>query len=206
MVGFRVCLLDATYKTTKYDIPLFFLVVRANECYLVVGIFFIQVENTASIKEALDIFKAQNPDWNPVSWVTDFSEPEIWAIKGTFPMSRVYLCLFHRKQAWQWWLSKKNNLDVPGDSEQILKLWEEIVESPSEEQFLTAKQNLQSHELLTRNSGALDYFNKQWLSVSESWVKAYEDKENFFSNVTTTNGVESLNKSVKHFFLDILQI
>lgn len=52
----RVCLLDATYKTTKYDILFFFLVVKANVYYLVVGVFFVQVERACSIKEALEIF------------------------------------------------------------------------------------------------------------------------------------------------------
>lgn len=46
---------------------------------------------------------------------------------------------------------------------------------------------------LATNSGALHYFNKQWLPMYKRWVKAYEDKENVLANITT-NGVSSLNK------------
>ena len=35
--GSEICLLDATYKTTKYAVPLFFLCVKTNSGYAVVG-------------------------------------------------------------------------------------------------------------------------------------------------------------------------
>lgn len=35
--GGEICLLDATYKTTKYALPLFFLCVKTNSGYAVVG-------------------------------------------------------------------------------------------------------------------------------------------------------------------------
>ncbi|KXJ14505.1 hypothetical protein AC249_AIPGENE21615 [Exaiptasia diaphana] len=35
--GGEICLLDATYKTTKYAVPLFFLCVKTNSGYAVVG-------------------------------------------------------------------------------------------------------------------------------------------------------------------------
>ena len=38
----NICLLDATYKTTRYALPLFFLVVRTNGDYQVVGSFVVQ--------------------------------------------------------------------------------------------------------------------------------------------------------------------
>ena len=38
----NICLLDATYKTTRYALPLFFLVVCTNGDYQVVGSFVVQ--------------------------------------------------------------------------------------------------------------------------------------------------------------------
>ena len=35
--GSNICLMDATYKTTKYDIPLFFVCVLTNSGYEIVG-------------------------------------------------------------------------------------------------------------------------------------------------------------------------
>lgn len=47
--GNEITLLDATYKTMRYELPLFFLVVKTNVNYIVVGSFIIQRETTASI-------------------------------------------------------------------------------------------------------------------------------------------------------------
>ena len=43
--GNEMCLLDATYKATRYALPLFFLVVKTNVDYQVVAAFLIKGEN-----------------------------------------------------------------------------------------------------------------------------------------------------------------
>ncbi len=63
--GNTITLIDATYKTTKYDVPLFFLSVRTNVGYCVAAEFVIQSESTANIAEALRHLKLSNPTWNP---------------------------------------------------------------------------------------------------------------------------------------------
>lgn len=55
--GNEITLLDATYKTTRYELSLFFLVVKTNVNYAVVGVFVIQNEATADIIEALQLFQ-----------------------------------------------------------------------------------------------------------------------------------------------------
>ena len=54
--------MDATYKTTRYDLPLFFVSVRTNTEYCVIAEFIIQSEsvdniNEENINEALQILK-----------------------------------------------------------------------------------------------------------------------------------------------------
>ena len=49
------CLLDATYKTTRYALPLFLLVIKTNIDYQVVGAFVTQDEKTETIAEALSM-------------------------------------------------------------------------------------------------------------------------------------------------------
>ncbi len=82
--GNQMCLLDATYRTTKYDLPLYFLCVRTNVCYQVVGSFVIQYENTQCITEALMVFKEWNKDWSPSRFMVDFAEEEIQALETVF--------------------------------------------------------------------------------------------------------------------------
>ena len=82
--GNEIMLLDATYKTMRYELPLFFLVVKTNVNYTVVGSFITQNETTASIEEALHIFRDWNPQWRPQYFMTDFCHEEINAIESTF--------------------------------------------------------------------------------------------------------------------------
>jgi len=55
--GNEICLLDATYKTSRYALPLFFVCVRTNVNYIVVTSFIEQSETTAAVAEALEILK-----------------------------------------------------------------------------------------------------------------------------------------------------
>lgn len=80
-----MCLLDATYKTTRYALPLFFLCVRTNVDYVVVATFVLQYEDKSSIAEALTILKSWNEEWSPASAMVDFSEAEINAVESVFP-------------------------------------------------------------------------------------------------------------------------
>ena len=56
--GNEIILLDATYKTMRYELPLFFLVVKTNVNYTVVGAFITQNKTKAAIEEVLKIFHA----------------------------------------------------------------------------------------------------------------------------------------------------
>ena len=51
----NMTLLDATYKTTKYDLSLFFLCVKSNVGYSVVAEFVIQSEIAQQISEAFKL-------------------------------------------------------------------------------------------------------------------------------------------------------
>ena len=61
--GNTITLIDATYKTTKYEIALFFL------CYVVVSEFVASSESAEEIAEALFILKDWNSDWNPTYYL-----------------------------------------------------------------------------------------------------------------------------------------
>ena len=61
----KITFLDATYKITRYDLPLFFLVVKTNINYAVVGFFVIQNEPAIVVTESLQRFLKWNPGWKP---------------------------------------------------------------------------------------------------------------------------------------------
>ena len=80
-----MCLLDATYKTTKYSIPLFFVATKTNVDYQVIASFAAQNETTKSITEILNILKTWNPNWEPNVFFVDNCEKEIQSLEFIFP-------------------------------------------------------------------------------------------------------------------------
>lgn len=82
--GHELCLLDATYRTSRYALPLFFLVVPTNINYMVVASFILEHETKSDIAEALQILREWNPTWAPQNFLTDFSTEEIDAIESVF--------------------------------------------------------------------------------------------------------------------------
>ena len=71
--------MDATYRTTKYDLPLFFVCIKTNCNYMVVAEFIIGSESMEAIVEPLKILQTWNPSWNPRYFITDYSDAEIAA-------------------------------------------------------------------------------------------------------------------------------
>ena len=80
----EIYLLDATYETTKYSIPLFFLAVKTNVDYQIAGSFAVQGETTDAILEAVTILKSSNNKWKPLAFMIDNCNEEISAIEEHF--------------------------------------------------------------------------------------------------------------------------
>lgn len=93
----NACFLDATYRTTKYALPIFFLAVKTNVGYSVVGEFIVDTEARAAIRRGLQTIKdwmaADDVSWNPHCFLTDFCEREISAIEDVFPGEHISHCI-----------------------------------------------------------------------------------------------------------------
>ena len=88
--GNELSFLDATYKTTRYALPLFFLVFKTDVDYQIVGTFVCEGESTENITEALNIIKDWNPGWKPLYFMTDYSDEKITSIETLFPGNSIY--------------------------------------------------------------------------------------------------------------------
>ena len=117
-----ISLIDATYKTTKYDLALFFICVKTNVGYSVVAEFVVQSETAESISEALAKLKLWNPHWCPQYFMCDYSEAELLALEEVFPTTTVYLCDFHREQAWDRWVRDRKHGLSQVEADELLTL------------------------------------------------------------------------------------
>ena len=107
--GNHMILLDATYKTTRYALPLFFVVVQTNVNFQVCCVIVLQEESTEMITKALKMFKEWIPMVFPKYAFVDFDEREIASLEIVFERVKVFLCDFHREQALHRWTSKIEN-------------------------------------------------------------------------------------------------
>ena len=153
--------MDATYKTCKLALPLFFLVMKTNVGYSVIVEFIIQHKDTTSITEALHILKER---WDKEgikvgNFTIDCQQSEENAIRGMFPESCVYLCGFHRLQAWLRWLVNTKN-GVSGYKDQLLGLLCNIADATTEEKYISSLLKLQKSHLWSKHSKLRNYYTQ----------------------------------------------
>ena len=173
--GNIITLIDATYKTTKYDLALFFLCVRTNVNYVVVAEFIVQSESANEIADALNIIKQWNPKWSPPFFMSDYSEAEQLAITQAFPQCTVYLCDFHREQAWERWVRDHHHRLSKDEGDELLQLLRECAHAPAprpqeklpqDHYFNLALNNLKSSPIWLNNEHVRTWLNNYWLSIS----------------------------------------
>ena len=89
--GNELVLLDATYRNTRYALPLFYFVVKTNIDYQVVGLFVCENETEDSISEALLFIKSWNTDLNPKYGMSDYCVEEIKSLEKVFEGENLHM-------------------------------------------------------------------------------------------------------------------
>ena len=85
LYGSDICLIDATYRTTSYGLPLLCLCVATNVGFYNVATILLVDETLSSISAALKKVSEWNPAWSPRYFMSDFNEAQIAALEATFP-------------------------------------------------------------------------------------------------------------------------
>lgn len=144
---------------------------RTNVGYCVVAEFVIQGETTAHIVEALNILRKWNPGWIPPFFLCDYSEAEISALEQAFPGVMVYICDFHREQAWVRWVRNHKNGLTREQGENLLRLlrdcaWAEGGDSSQDAQYQLAVQQLKASSEWKLES-VQGWLNSTWLCIPQ---------------------------------------
>ncbi|XP_047141341.2 uncharacterized protein LOC124816267 [Hydra vulgaris] len=183
--GNELAFLDATYRTTRYALPLFFLVVKTNIDYQVVAIFVCENETTEAIAKALMCIK----EWNPLFYDRLF--------KRGNKCTRICVS---REQAWERWLSKTiNGCCLVKD--QVKKMLRDIAHAKTEDICQKAVQGLQESQVWKIHQKLAEYLTNTWLPIQKRWVFAYR-QDRLLLNVNTNNGTERQHQSFKYSFLE----
>ncbi|XP_065680304.1 uncharacterized protein LOC124806293 [Hydra vulgaris] len=199
--GNEMIFLDATYKTTRYSLPLFFLVVKTNVDFQIVATFVSENETFESIKKALNVIKYWNIDLKPLYCMTDYCNEEIRAVETVFIGCEVFICDFHREQAWDRWLKKIAN-GCYSRKDEILTILRGLAWSKTCEEEIKATQVLEFSEFwkLESFSKLKHYIETYWLPIKKKWICCYRQNRLLIS-CNTNNGVERQNASFKYSYL-----
>ncbi|XP_033729820.1 uncharacterized protein LOC117319020 [Pecten maximus] len=198
--GQEICLLDATYNTTVYDLPLFFLCVNTNCGFTIVGSFLVGRESRYNIQEAISIIAGWNPKWKPMHFITDNDQREIGAIENCFPECLVYICDFHREQAWDRWLKDGKHGIGNEDKSDVLSRLRCIANSTSEQEYEENLNQLRESSAYKCNTTLSSYLEKTWIAHYKRWVYTFR-KDLVNIRVNTTNGLERQHKDFKEQYL-----
>lgn len=78
-------MINATYNTTIYGVPLFMLCVLTSSGFVVIGTFLALDEQSETIAAGLRVFAEWCPNWKPKYMMSDFSNAQISAMESVFP-------------------------------------------------------------------------------------------------------------------------
>ena len=81
--------------------------------------------------EALEILKQWNPKWKAKYFMCDYSEAELLALKKCFTTTKVFLCDFHREQAWERWVKDHKHGLSKQEHEELLSLLRRCANAPA---------------------------------------------------------------------------
>ncbi|XP_073223344.1 protein FAR1-RELATED SEQUENCE 8-like [Cicer arietinum] len=193
-----VLIMDSTYKTNKYRLPLF-EIVGVTSTWLTFNVAFAYMDSERqdnfwwALEKLKELFFSNTPF--PQVIVTDRELALMNAIKVVFPSSTNLLCQLHINKnvgaKCKQYILKKDM------QEPILELWRKIVYCSEEKEYEELLQVFE--QACVDNIMFFDYVRDTWLNPhKERFVEAWTNRVLHLGN-TTTNRVESAHWSLKRF-------
>ena len=108
--------------------------------------------------------------------MTDYSEAELLALEESFPNTQIYLCDFHREQAWERWTNQRKHGLSKDDSESLLHLLRECSNAPSaspdsglpsDSFYQQAVEDLKNSSVWKNNETVRVWLNSSWLPIAQ---------------------------------------
>ena len=170
----EIVFLDATHKLNNLKLPLFIMLVEdGNGESCVAGLFFCQDEERDTIREMINIFKVNNPNWTKIRTIMadkDMKERDV--MLEEIPQAKLLLCKYHTQRTFKREVTTEK-MGIDTDScEFCLEKLSKMVWSRSEEDYE------RHHKELTTSGWLLKYkfFLFLQIQVSNGRVSAKSGK------------------------------
>lgn len=194
-----VLVMDSTYKTCKYHLPLLEIVgVTLTGITFSVAFAYLQSERGNNFVWALKMLKEQITSGDVGVIVTDRDIALMNVVQLVFSNAVNLLCLFHVCKNVK---AKCKMIVSPKEKQKmVMEAWEGVVYCSDEVEY---QQKLEVFkEICDDNTNFHDYVHEQWLIPhKERFVEAWTNKVMHLGN-TTTNRVESSHWSLKRILQD----
>ena len=198
-INHHVALLDATYKTNRYKLPLLHVIGQtATNRSFSIAFCFLMYENEEGYLWAVN--NLLNHVWRaervPKVFITDRETALRNALSTVFPDSKTHLCAWH--------INKNITTNCkkhfpPGDStawDYFMKIWNNTTHSKTVDSFEENLSELKQH--LSKRPAVLEYLENSILPVKESFVVAWASHFPHLRNLNTSR-VESGHAFIKIF-------
>lgn len=166
----KTFVLDCTYKTNRYQLPLLMIVgMTATNSTFVAAFALLDEEKEANYMWALNQLKRVLVEKEPAVIATDREIALMNGIAQVFPRSKNVLCLWHINQA----ILAKCRTKFDGDDEwqKFRKQWTRVCEATTitnyDEELIKLRTDYDQFKIV------LDYIDSTWLSHKEKFVAAW---------------------------------
>ena len=191
-----VVIVDCTYKTNKYKMPLFAMVgITSTAKTFSIAHCFLYKEMEDNYQWALSKLKSLfEPHDIPSVFITDRESAVIKAIRGVFPDARHMLCMFHiTKNVEQYY---KPMFQTTSVWTKLFDDWQLVTKSTSEEEFFTRWEELKKD--WSEFPNCIDYLTRTWFPHREAFVLAWTNRIKHRGNRTMNRAEGSYGKLKKH--------
>ena len=185
-----ICI-DATYKLLELRFPVYIMLVEDGNGQSEIVAVFLLIEETATIKSMVGIFKNHNPQWEATRVLMadkDMTERDVLAAE--FPSAELLICPFHTFRSFRREVVMDRMGITSGQRNMCLELLQQMAYSTNEENY---------HDVYTRFcecAPPISYFNAQWHSIRKQWTLGMKYKTGNFLN-GTNNRLECINQKLK---------
>ncbi|GKD78576.1 PKS-NRPS hybrid synthetase [Tanacetum coccineum] len=172
--------MDCTYKTNRYNIPLLDIIgVTCFNTSFYSGFVFLEKEDKDHYVWALSVFKKILSDSNQPSVIISDRELALMnTIKDEFPTTTSLLCVWHIKK--NVFSNCKGYFERAEEFDMFMSSWNNLVYSTKESLF---DKNWKEFELCySSKKDAIEYIKDTWLPWKEKFVSAWTEKYLRFGN------------------------
>ena len=171
---------DSTSSLDDFNNPMFVLSTSAAAGGLPLGVVITSGESASTIHQAMSTLQELFPrcafhgKGSPANIILDDSSAEKEGLHVTWPLAKLYLCIFHFLQSMWRWLCNGNNGIAKDDRQHLMQCVRKLVYAQTEENLKQTYKSLERGTISSKYSNFNKHLESYWKRRHE-WALCYRD-------------------------------